>query len=129
MTGTGGAFNNQLNVFQDQVASLDELPSESLHNHVVKVINAGALTSSYYLKYVANNGTSGPGYWAETLAPDTSNGLNPATMPHELVNTSVNNFTFQRVTWDARAVGDDETNSHPSFVGQKITQSFFTTTD
>ena len=46
-------------------------------------------------------------------------------MPHELVNTSVNNFTFQRVTWDARAVGDDETNSHPSFVGNKITQSFF----
>ena len=125
LTGTGGAFNNQLNVFQDQVASLDELPSESLHNHVVKVINSGALTSEYYLKYVANNGTSGPGYWAETLAPDTSNGLNPATMPHELVNTSVNNFTFQRVTWDARAVGDDETNSHPSFVGQKITQSFF----
>ena len=125
LTGTGGAFNNQLNVFQDQVASLDELPSESLHNHVVKVVNSGALTSSYFLKYVANNGTSGPGYWAETLAPDTSNGLNPATMPHELVNTSVNNFTLQRVTWDARAVGDDETNSHPSFVGQKITQSFF----
>ena len=125
LTGTGGAFNNQLNVFQDQVASLDELPSESLHNHVVKVINAGALTSSYFLKFVATNGTSGPGYWAETLAPDTSNGLNAATMPHELVNTGVNAFTFQRVTWDARAVGDDETNSHPSFVGQKITQSFF----
>ena len=125
LTGTGGAFNNQLNVFQDQVASLDELPSESLHNHVVKVVNSGALTSSYFLKYVANNSTSGPGYWAETLAPDTSNGLNAATMPHELVNTGVNAFTFQRVTWDARAVGDDETNSHPSFVGQKITQSFF----
>ena len=125
LTGTGGAFNNQLNVFQDQVASLDELPSESLHNHVVKVVNSGALTSSYFLKYVANNGTSGPGYWAETLAPDTSTGLNNATMPHELVNTGVNAFTFQRITYDARAVGDDETNSHPSFVGQKITQSFF----
>jgi len=125
LTGTGGAFNNQLNVFQDQVASLNELPSESVHNHVVKVINSGALTSEYYLKYVANNSTSGPGYWAETLAPDTSTGLNNATMPHELVNTAVNAFTFQRITYDARAVGDDETNSHPSFVGNKITQSFF----
>ena len=125
LTGTGGAFNNQLNVFQDQVASLDELPSESLHNHVVKVVNSGALTSSYFLKYVANNSTSGPGYWAETLAPDTSTGLNNATMPHELVNTGVNAFTFQRITYDARAVGDDETNSHPSFVDNKITQSFF----
>jgi len=125
LTGTGGAFNNQLNVFQDQVASLDELPSESLHNHVVKVVNSGALTSSYFLKYVANNSTSGPGYWAETLAPDTSTGLDNSTMPHELVNTAVNAFTFQRITYDARTVGDDETNSHPSFVGQKITQSFF----
>ena len=46
-------------------------------------------------------------------------------MPHELVNTSVNNFTLQRISWTARAVGDDDTNAHPSFIGQKITQSFF----
>jgi len=125
LTGSAGPFNNQMTVFQDQVATLDELPSESVHNHVVKIVNSGALTKSYYLKFVADNSTSGPGYWTEALAPDTSTGLDNSTMPHELVNTSVNNFTFQRVTYEARAVGDDETNSHPSFVGQKITQSFF----
>ncbi len=125
LTGTGGPFSNQLTVFQDQVATLAELPTETVHNHVIKIVNAGALTKAYYLKYVANNGTSGPGYFEETLAPDTSTGLDNSTMPHELVNTSVNNFTFQRVTYDARAVGDDETNDHPSFVGQKINQSFF----
>ena len=125
LTGTAGTFNNQLIVFQDQVATLDELPSESVHNHVVKVINSGALTSTYFLKYVANNSTSGPGYWKETLSPEKSTGLDNSTMPHELVNTAVNAFTFQRITYDARAVGDDETNAHPSFVGNKITQSFF----
>ena len=125
LTGSGGMFGNQLTVFQDQVATLDELPSQSVNNHVVKVVNSGALTSAYYLKYVANDGTSGPGFYEETLAPDTSTGLNNATMPHELVNTSVNNFTFQRITYTARTVGDDETNAHPSFVGQKINQSFF----
>ena len=125
LTGTAGAFGNQLNVFQDQVDTLDELPAETVHNHVVKIVNAGALTKAYYLKYVATDGTSGPGYFEETLAPDTSTGLNNATMPHELVNTSVNNFTFQRITYDARAVGDDDTNAHPSFVGKKLTQSFF----
>ncbi len=125
LTGTAGPFNNQMTVFQDQVPTLDELPSESVHNHVVKIINSGALTKAYYLKYVANNSTSGPGYWTETLDPSKSTGLNNATMPHELVNTSVNNFTFQRITYDARAVGDDDTNDHPSFVGNKITQSFF----
>ena len=125
LTGSAGPFANQLNVFQDQVATLDELPGESVHNHVVKVVNSGALTSAYFLRYVANDGTSGPGYYEEAVAPAVSTGLDAATMPHELVNTSVNNFTFQRVTYDARAVGDDETNTHPSFVGNKITQSFF----
>ena len=125
LTGTGGPYANQMNVFQDSVATLSELPTESIHNHVVKIINSGALTSAYYLKFVANNGTSGPGYWTESLAPDTSTGLDASTMPHELLNPSVNNFTLQRVSWTARAVGDDDTNSHPSFVGQKIQQSFF----
>ena len=125
LTGTAGPFANQMNAFQDQVATQDELPSETVHNHLIKIVNPGALTKSYYLKYVANNGTSGPGYYEEALAPDVSTGLDNSTMPHELVNTSVNNFTFQRATYTARTVGDDITNSHPSFVGQKITQSFF----
>ena len=125
LTGTAGPFNNQLNVFQDQVATLDELPTESVHNHVIKVVNSGALTSAYFLKYVANNSTSGPGYYEETLSPALSTGLDNSTMPHELVNTGVNAFTFQRITYEPRAVGDDDTNDHPSFVGNKITQSFF----
>ena len=46
-------------------------------------------------------------------------------MPHELVNTSLNNFTFRQFVWDERKVGDDITNSHPSFVGNKIQAAFF----
>ena len=125
LTGVGGAFANQLTTFQDEIPTLSELPEESTHNHCVKIVNSGALTSSYYLKFDANNGTSGPGIWKEGLAPDTSTGLDAATMPHELINTGTNAFTFQRVTWTARKVGDDETNKHPSFVGNKIQQSFF----
>ncbi len=46
-------------------------------------------------------------------------------MPHELLNPSTNTFTFQKITWTPRKVGDDVTNSHPSFVGKKIQQAFF----
>ena len=46
-------------------------------------------------------------------------------MPHELVNTGTNAFTFRQATYTARLVGDDTTNSHPSFVGKKIQQAFF----
>lgn len=125
LTGTGGIYGTQLTIFQDSVATLSELPTESIHNHVIKVINSGALTKSYFLKYVANNGTSGPGYYAEGLGHGMSNGLDASTMPHELSNTGTNAFTFARVPWTARTVGDDDTNSHPSFVGGKIEQAFF----
>ena len=125
LTGTAGLYGTQLGVFQDSVATLSELATESVHNHTVKVINSGALTKSYFLKYVATNGTSGPGYYEEGLGHGMSTGLDASTMTHELSNTGTNAFTFARVSWTARAVGDDETNSHPSFVGSKLEQAFF----
>ena len=125
LTGTGGTNANKLGVFQDQVATLAELPNESKNGHVVKILNSGATTSSFFMKYTADNGTSGPGFWSEGVAPNVSTGLDNTTMPHELINTGTNAFTFQRVTWVTRNVGDDETNAHPSFVGKKIQQAFF----
>ena len=67
LTGTGGIYGTQLEVFQDSVPTLGDLATESVHNHTVKIINSGALTSSYFLKFVATNGTSGPGYYTEAL--------------------------------------------------------------
>ena len=125
LTGTAGIYGTQLEVFQDSVPTLSSLPTESVHNHTVKIINSGALTKSYFLKYVADNGTSGPGYYAEGLGHGMSNGLDASTMTHELSNTGTNAFTFARVPWTARTVGDDDTNSHPSFVGGKLEQAFF----
>ena len=125
LTATGGDFEDQANSFQDQVATLAEIPSETAHNHVVKVTNSGLVAPAYYLKFVANNGVGGDGFWEETRSPSVSTGLNPATMPHQLVNTALNTFKLEPIPWVDRLVGDDETNKHPSFVGQKINQSFF----
>ena len=122
---TGGDFEDQANGFQDQVATLAEIPSESVHGHVVKVANSGLLTSAYFLRFVANDGVSGDGFWEETVSPSVSTGLDASTMPHQLVNTDVDTFEVRPVPWVNRVVGDDETNKHPSFVGQKINQSFF----
>jgi hypothetical protein len=124
-TVTGGDFEDQANGFQDQVATLAEIPSESKHGHVVKIANSGLLTSAYFLRFVANDGVSGDGFWEETVSPSVSTGLDASTMPHQLVNTAPDTFEVQPVPWVNRVVGDDETNKHPSFVGQKINQSFF----
>ena len=122
---TGGAANNKLSVFQDQVDNVSQLPYTSFNGRIVKVINTASNNDTYFAKFIADDGTSGTGYWEETLDPSKSTGLNQDTMPHELLNTATNTFLFQKITWTARKVGDDTTNSHPSFVGQKIEQSFF----
>ena len=126
LTGKGGADNERLETYQNQVANVAALPERSLHHRVVKVFNtANTAQDSYYTRFIADDGTSGNGYWEEYVAPDVSPGLTASTMPHELVNTAANAFTFKAIDWTARLVGDDETNSHPTFVGAKIQQAFF----
>ncbi len=125
ITCKGGALNNKLTVFQDQVDNVAQLPIQSFQDHVVKVINTSSDKDTYFAKFVADDGISGTGYWEETLDPSKSPGLDASTMPHELVNTALNTFVFRQFNWDARTVGDDVTNSHPSFVGHKIQEAFF----
>ena len=125
LTGKGGADNERLDTYQNQVANVTNLPDRSLHHRVVKVLNTSSDNDTYYSRFIADNGTSGAGYWEEYIAPDVSVGLTASTMPHELVNTGTNAFTFKAISWTERLTGDDTTNSHPSFVGKKIQQAFF----
>ena len=125
ITASGGTTGSSLTVFQDQVDNVSQLPTQAIHNHTVKVVNTASPNDTYFAKWVADNSTSGPGFWQETQDPSLSTGFDNTTMPHELVNNSTNTFTFQKVTYDPRGVGDDTTNKHPSFVGSKIQQCFF----
>ena len=59
------------------------------------------------------------------MAPHASAGFNKHTAPHELINTGLNAFTFKAIDYVDRKVGDNDTNSQPSFVGKKITAAFF----
>ena len=125
ITCKGGPQNNKLTVFQDQVDNISQLPSQSFQDHVVKVINSTSPNDTYFSKFVADDGVSGTGFWEETRDPSKSAGLDASTMPHELVNTALNTFTFRQFAWTNRLVGDDTTNAHPSFVGKKIQDAFF----
>ena len=125
ISGTGGQAGESLYVFQDQVSNITALPEQTFHGHLVKIINTNSTEDTYFAKFFADNGTSGAGHWAEGLDPSKSPGLDASTMPHELVNTSLNTFTFRQVSWIARSVGDDVTNSHPTYVGRKIQAGFY----
>ena len=121
----GGMDNKALTSVQDEVASVGGLPIKSVQDRVVKIVNTNSSADTYFAKFVAHDGVSGEGYWEETRDPAVSPGLDNSTLPHELINTAVDTFTFQKITYEDRLVGDDETNSHPSFIDEKITAGFF----
>jgi hypothetical protein len=121
----GGVNNDSLYVFQEQVANVARLPNESKNGTVIKIVNTSSNLDDYYVKFIADDGTSGRGYWEETVAPNVSNGLNNSTMPHEIVNTAVDTFLFREIDYEDRLVGDNQTNEDPSFVGEKISGGFF----
>ena len=121
----GGLGNVGIDVFQDSVSNASDLPVESFDGHHVKVVNTNSTDDDYYLEFEAFDGTRGKGYWKESVARDVSPGLDAATMPYQLENTGATTFTFKQIPWTARQVGDDISNAPPSFVGYKLTCSFF----
>jgi len=128
-TITGGKGGNGLTGYQESVDNVTQLTTESIHGRIVKIVNTADASDTYYAKFVANDGTSGPGTWEETIAPNVSPGLEGSTMPHQLKNTAKNVFTFEPITWIDRLVGDDTTNEHPSFANattaKTIQQAFY----
>ena len=125
ISALGGISNNAVEAFQDDVTNISEVPLESFHNHNVKILNSDTEDDDYYVKFVAANGVGGKGYWQETIARDVSPGLDNTTMPHELANTGATTFTFGPITYKDRLTGDDNTNPKPSFVGKKLSSTFF----
>lgn len=122
----GGIGGTSLKSFQNEVDTITDLPTVSKHGRIVTVVNTSSTSDTYYAKFVANKGSGlGDGYWEETLKPGLSPGLDASTMPHELVNTATNVFVFKEIEYTARLIGDDNSNSQPSFVGNQITSAFF----
>jgi len=95
---------------------------------------ATSLTTSGNLSLSSTNAT---GYWEETIAPDVSTGFNEDTMPVVLIRTGLSPLTFRAtfldgsetvngfpLQWEPRLVGDDDSNSHPTFVDNTIQDIF-----
>ena len=126
LAASGGDDKERFVVFQDWADNESWLPPNSFHNHVVTIVNSRLYDEdNYYAKFKADNSAAGSGYWIETIGPNKSPGLTKAKMPHRLRNTGTNTFTFEEIPWGDRIVGDDLTNSHPSFLGKTIKKTFF----
>lgn len=123
----GGQAGDAIEAFQYVVKSggtgistLAKLPEKSVNGRLVKITNFSGGEDDFYVKYIAADGV-----WEETISPFASPGLDATTMPHVLVRENDGTFTFKKVDYEDRLVGDDVTNDHPSFVGRTIDALFF----
>ena len=141
----GGAVNENMSVIGQKAQDISRLPAMNKHGYIAQVSNTADLdTDDYYVKFEANNGVSGSGSYEETVRPhnfdgsgndDMVLGLNPATMPHALINNRDGTFSFKKLDeaskgttenyWKNRLVGDDNSNPFPTFKGSEIQEMFF----
>lgn len=119
---TADGYNNQLmNAFIYDVQGVSKLPVQCIDGYIVRVSGeAGSDQDDYYVRYDAKSKT-----WKETVRQGISQGYHGSSMPHALIREEDGSFSFEELTWSPRTAGDDDSNPHPSFLGQTITDVFF----
>jgi hypothetical protein len=111
---------DHLLVFKDETADFKKLPVEAPVNYTIKVSGDNQKAQDdYYVKFTDEE------VWKETLEPNILTELDATTMPHKLTKLVSGDFQFDPVTYDERTVGDDNTNSYPSFIGFTLSDIFF----
>lgn len=63
--------------------------------------------------------------WVECADPTIANAFDASTMPHSLIRNGDGTFTFKKITWSDRKVGDAKVVPNPDFVGYKINDVTF----
>lgn len=117
-----------MKVFQTKTARFSNLPVVAPDGFTIVVdANSDTLDGAYYVKFKVNSvgETFAHGSWQETCTLAESYRLDATTMPYALIHEANDTFTFGKVTWDDRLVGNDLSNPFPSFIGSPINDIFF----
>lgn len=120
---TQDGFNNNAMIgITDTVQRFSLLPATATADYtvLVKTDPNGDEDGSYYVKYNATERV-----WEECVCPNILVGLDATTMPHALVREADGSFTFKKLEWTERKVGDEDSNPLPSFVDYAISDIFF----
>lgn len=117
--------NQAISVAIGAVQKFTDLPPYALEGTIIEIIgDDGNTLGSYWVRYQK-------GIWREAARPtsdgvDLHDSLKATTMPHTLVRTGVNRFSFGPYEeWKPRLVGDEDSAPLPSFVNKTISDLFF----
>lgn len=115
-------YNNQAAFgILKSVQKFTNLPATAPDGYLVKIVGEeGSNTDDYYVKYSAEEKV-----WKECARPNMKNHFDTSTLPHVLVREADGTFTFRRAEWEARDIGDEDSNPLPSFIGQTINDVFY----
>ena len=127
--------------YDKMTVQLDGFPATSISintglqlGRVYRVKQTEASNDDYYMMPLSTRMSSetgdasakSPYYYLEVPSPDSQRGLEAYSLPHELIETGTNAFTFKRIDYSERWAGDDVNNPDPSFTGNRIENVFFT---
>lgn len=100
------------------VQSFDKLPTTPTAGDIYKISGDHFDDfSGYYVEYDGD-------VYVECTAPNIKYSFDKLTMPHALIRTGVDEFTFAALSWNFRHIGDDDSNPAPSFVDAPINEVF-----
>jgi hypothetical protein len=127
LTSRDGLANTAIGVVFKTVDDISDLPTQAPNNFKVSV--RGSIDSKeddYYVTFNTNDkGAFGIGGWIESVGYGVQYKIDATTMPYELINTGLNEFTLSEISWTDRLVGDDDSNPLPSFIGKPLNNIFF----
>lgn len=116
-----GFGNTNAYPIKGYVNSVSKLPPAAPDGYICRIKGqANSQNDDYYVNY-----NQGKNAWLECSAPGITYRYKADTMPHALVREANGSFSFKRLQWSPRKVGDDDSNPYPSFVGSNINDIFF----
>lgn len=116
-----GFGNTNAYPIKGYVNSVSKLPPAAPDGYICRIKGqANSQDDDYYVNY-----NQGKNAWLECAAPGITYRYKADTMPHALVRETNGSFSFKRLQWSPRKVGDDDSNPQPSFIGSNINDIFF----
>ncbi len=113
-----------MRVMQSSVNDVQNLPNQCKHGYIVRIANARISDEDdYYLKFEGQNDKDGVGSWTECAASAIAKRLH--NMPLVIQRTDTTEFTVKQFNYSDRLVGDDGTNTFPSFLDKRINKVLF----
>jgi hypothetical protein len=113
LKATGGTAGNAVEAFKEIVTSVSQLPREFFSDRRIKVEGTAESNSDdYWVKFVPSTTgqTSGVGHWEETIAPNTTLGIDTTTLPHVVIREANGTFTYRQLD-EASAIASAGTSA------------------